>query len=130
MVADIFNDFITEDGEFDESLSEDIMGMLSLYEASFLSLEGEATLDLAREFTTKHLRNYLDKQNIDQNLRILVYHALELPLRWRVPRIEARWYIDAYERSPNMNPTLLELAKIDFNIVQAIHQQDLKHVSW
>ncbi|XP_027155596.1 terpene synthase 10-like [Coffea eugenioides] len=127
---DIFNDFITEDGEFDESLSEDTMGLLSLYEASFLSLEGEATLDLAREFTTKHLNNYLGKENTDQNLRILVYHALELPLRWRAPRIEARWYIDAYERSPNVNPTLLELAKIDFNIVQAIHQQDLKHVSW
>ena len=27
-----------------------------------------------------------------------------------------------------MNPTLLELAKLDFNMVQAIRQEDLKHV--
>ena len=28
-----------------------------------------------------------------------------------------------------MNPILLELAKLDFNIVQATHQEDLKQVS-
>lgn len=129
MAADIFSGFMNNDGEFDQSLSQDIMGMLSLYEASFLSWEGEAILDLAREFTTKHLKIYLNKQNKDQTLSLLVCHSLELPLWWRVPRIEARWYIDAYERSPNMNYILIEFAKLDFNIVQATHQQDLKHVS-
>ncbi|KAA8536404.1 hypothetical protein F0562_028882 [Nyssa sinensis] len=46
-------------------------------------------------------------------------------------RLEARWFIDVYERRPDMNPVLLELAKLDFNIVQITHQNDLKYTtSW
>lgn len=33
-----------------------------------------------------------------------------------------------YERSDDMNPTLLELAKLDFNMVQATYQEDLRHL--
>ncbi|KAG5625401.1 hypothetical protein H5410_010619 [Solanum commersonii] len=46
-----------------------------------------------------------------------------------MPRLETRWYISIYERMPNANPLLLELAKLDFNIVQATHQEDLKILS-
>ncbi|KAK6145712.1 hypothetical protein DH2020_022532 [Rehmannia glutinosa] len=62
-------------------------------------------------------------------LSLLVRQALELPLHWRIQRPNARWFMNAYERRPNMNPIVLELAKLDFNIVQATHQQELKHVS-
>ena len=67
------------------------------------------------------------EQNIDQNLAIEVNHALELPLQWRMPRLEARWFIDVYEKRQDMNPILLEFAKLDFNMVQATHQEDLRH---
>ncbi|CAL5431449.1 unnamed protein product [Camellia sinensis] len=60
---------------------------------------------------------------------MLVSHALELPLHWAMPRMEARWFIDAYERRLDMNAKLLEFAKLDFNMLQAIHQEDLKHAS-
>ncbi|KAE9464212.1 hypothetical protein C3L33_03880, partial [Rhododendron williamsianum] len=43
--------------------------------------------------------------------------------------LEARWFIDVYERRPDLNPTLLQLAKLDYNMVQATHQSDLKHMS-
>ncbi|KAI7745579.1 hypothetical protein M8C21_032549 [Ambrosia artemisiifolia] len=46
-----------------------------------------------------------------------------------VPRLETKWFIEAYEKRNSMNPTLLELAKLDFNKVQAIHQEDLKYTS-
>ncbi|GKU94223.1 hypothetical protein SLEP1_g7749 [Rubroshorea leprosula] len=46
-----------------------------------------------------------------------------------MPRMEARWFIEVYQRSPDMNPLLLDLAKLDFNMVQAIFQEDLKHAS-
>ncbi|GMP87024.1 hypothetical protein CsSME_00039573 [Camellia sinensis var. sinensis] len=91
-------------------------------------MEGESILEEARDFATKHLKEYLKKRT-DPNLAMLVSHALELPLHWTMPRMEARWFIDAYERRSDMNPTLLEFAKLDFNMVQAIHQEDLKHVS-
>ncbi|PHT30254.1 (-)-camphene/tricyclene synthase, chloroplastic [Capsicum baccatum] len=44
-------------------------------------------------------------------------------------RVETSWYINIYEKMPNANPLLLELAKLDFNIVQATHQQDLRYLS-
>ncbi|KAA8536400.1 hypothetical protein F0562_028878 [Nyssa sinensis] len=117
-------------GNFKASLCEDTKGMLYLYEASYMLINGENNLELAREFTTKHLKDNLE-QNMDQNLAILIQHALELPLHWRMLRLEARWFIDVYERKPDMNPVLLEFAILDFNIVQITHQSDLKYIaSW
>ncbi|CAL5435427.1 unnamed protein product [Camellia sinensis] len=110
-------------------LCEVTKGLLYLYEASYLSIDGESLLDEARDFTTRNLKENLKKKDIDQNLAMLVRHSLELPLHWRVQRLEARWFIDVYERRQDMNPVLLELAKLDFNMVQAIHQQEVKQIS-
>ena len=128
MIAEIFNSFKNEIGGFKACLCDDIKGMLCLYEASFLLIEGESILEEARDFTTRQLKEYI-KQNKDQNLSIMVSHALEIPLHWRMLRLEARWFIDVYRSRKEMNPTLLELAELDFNMVQAAHQEDLKQVS-
>ncbi|KAF8408702.1 hypothetical protein HHK36_004766 [Tetracentron sinense] len=101
--------------------------MLSLYEASYLSLQGEVILDEARDFTSSHLNDI--KEKIDLNLAKQVNHALELPLHWRMLRLEARWFVDIYERREDMNPILLELAKLDYNMVQETHQKDLRDMS-
>ncbi|KAM7530149.1 hypothetical protein LguiB_033559 [Lonicera macranthoides] len=93
--------------------------MLYLYEASFLSTRGETILDEARDFTAKILKDDMKFNvitNIDESLGLLVDHALELPLYWRMLRPEARWFIDVYERRRDMNTTLLEFAKLDFNM--------------
>ena len=84
-------------------------------------------MDEARVFTIKNLKEYIQQQHKkDENLDIFARHALELPLHWRTDRLETRWFIDAYAKTKDMNPTLLELAKLDFNIVQSGHQEDLK----
>lgn len=103
--------------------------MLHLYEASFLLIESESTLGMAREFSSECLKNVLDHEGISEELVLLVQHSLELPLHWRIQRLEARWFIDMYEKKASRNPTLLDLAKLDFNIVQAAHQDDLKYAS-
>ena len=105
--------------------------MLQLYEASFFQMENESTLESAREFTAKHLKQGLEEKGLilDQELVVLAQHALELPLHWRMLRVEARWFIDVYDKKLNKKTILLELAKLDFNIVQAIHQNDLKDAS-
>jgi (-)-alpha-terpineol synthase len=100
-----------------------------LYEASFFFIEGENILEEARNFSIKHLEKYV-KQNKDKILYAIVSHALELPLHWRMLRLEARWFIDIYRSREDMNPILIELAKLDFNKVQATHQEDVKQVSW
>ena len=128
-VTDVFNCFKDEMGSFKPCHYEDIKGTLCLYEASYFSMEGESVLDEARDFTKKHLEKSLE-QSIDKNLAILVSHSLELPLHWRMLRIEARWFMDVYERRQDMDPSLPEFAKLDYNMVQAIHQEDLKDVSY
>ncbi|XP_015068413.1 (-)-camphene/tricyclene synthase, chloroplastic-like [Solanum pennellii] len=128
---DILNDFKDDQGNFKQSLCEDTKGLLQLYEASFLSTESE-TLESANTFATSHLKDYLHnlKGDDQENWRMeLVRHALELPLHCKILRVETRWYIDIYDKIPNANPLLLELAKLDFNILQATHQQDLKNLS-
>ncbi|KAL7119303.1 hypothetical protein ACP275_02G055100 [Erythranthe tilingii] len=135
---DVFDSFKNETGDsFKASLGDNInstKGLLQLYEASFLMTRGETTLELAREFSSNLLRKKLDDDRIDDDeggiLLLMVRHALELPIHWRVQRQNARWFIEqVYEKSQHMNPILLELAKLDFNVVQSTHQQELKHLS-
>lgn len=90
-------------------------------------VEGETILDIARDFAAKHLKENLER--INQPLGVQVRRALELPFHWRMPRIEARWFIDAYEKNQEMDPVLLEFAKLDFNMVQALHQEEIKQLS-
>ncbi|XP_057485970.1 (-)-alpha-terpineol synthase-like isoform X1 [Actinidia eriantha] len=128
---DVFKNFTDEIGNFKTYLCEDAKGLLYLYEASYFSFEGERILDEARDFATKNLKKILNRKDMidDEDLTILVSHALEVPTHWRMQRLEARWFIDMYERRTNLSPTLLLLAKLDFNMVQATHQEDLKHMS-
>ncbi|PIA45786.1 hypothetical protein AQUCO_01600197v1 [Aquilegia coerulea] len=121
---DVFKVFTDPQGNFMEHLSQDVKGILSLYEASYLGIEGEDILDEAKVFSHKHLMN-LKVKNIDLNLTELVRHALQFPLNRTIVRLEARWYIDAYSRRNDANSNLLELAKLDFNIVQASHQMEV-----
>ncbi|XP_043717235.1 alpha-terpineol synthase, chloroplastic-like [Telopea speciosissima] len=124
---DVFSGFLDEKGKFQESLCDDTMGMLSLYEASYLGAEGESILNEARDFTKRHLEDIKDYR--DSNLETQVKHSLEVPLHWRMLRAETRWFIDAYQGQEDLNPIILELAKLDFNMVQAVHQRDLGFAS-
>ncbi|KAK1376532.1 hypothetical protein POM88_032725 [Heracleum sosnowskyi] len=66
-------------------------GMVSLYEASYLSIKNEKIMDEAQDFAMKHMKDYTNDINSkDENLFKLVSHALEFPQHWREPRQEAR----------------------------------------
>uniref|UniRef100_UPI001CB985E0 R-linalool synthase QH5, chloroplastic-like n=1 Tax=Erigeron canadensis TaxID=72917 RepID=UPI001CB985E0 len=113
---------------------EYVVCMLNLYEASYLSVDGEYILDDARDVTTKYLNainiSHLDNIIIDDRyISSLISHALALPLQWRVARVESKWFIEAYAIRTDMNPMLLEFARLDYNMLQAIHQEDLKYAS-
>ncbi|EEF40193.1 (R)-limonene synthase, putative [Ricinus communis] len=118
---EIFNFFLDDLGNFKTCIVEDLQGLLSLYEASYLSEEGENILEVARKFATICLQKYTTLQDKDPFLSMIISHSLELPLHWSVPRLETRWFIEVYERKEGTNPLLLELAKLDFNNARAIH---------
>ncbi|PPD82479.1 hypothetical protein GOBAR_DD20590 [Gossypium barbadense] len=103
---DVFTCFMDDVGNIKSSLNQDFKGLLSLYEASYLILEGETILENARELVAKLLKQYLKENNDHQYLWMLVDH-----------------------KNKDKNPIILELAILDYNIVQSIHQEDLRYVS-
>ncbi|CAL9152066.1 unnamed protein product, partial [Musa hybrid cultivar] len=124
----VFYRFMDEKGNLKASLRHQTEGLVSLYEASHLAKEGEHVLEEATNFTTKQLKSLMEG-SLEPHLREHVAHALELPLNWRMPRLQTRWFIEASQREAKMNPVLLELAKLDFNRVQIIYQRELREVS-
>ncbi|KAL8131259.1 hypothetical protein AgCh_007254 [Apium graveolens] len=128
---DVFQRFTDEAGNFKTNLCEDVKGLLSLYEASFFGFKGEDILDKAKAFSTTHLKNAVKGDLISPDMARKVNHALDMPLHWKLTRVEARWYIDTYEQEQNMIPSLIRLAKLDYNIVQSVYQKEVsKLASW
>ncbi|GMN28019.1 hypothetical protein TIFTF001_001892 [Ficus carica] len=126
---DIFKIIKNQNGSFKESLSKDVKGMLSLYEASHLAFQGESLWDEAREFTRTHLNDLIRSDDLSKDVAEEIRHALELPLHQRMNRLEARRYIEGYAKRSDANRVLLEFAKWDFNMVQSTLQNDLKDLS-
>ncbi|RZS23440.1 hypothetical protein BHM03_00056380, partial [Ensete ventricosum] len=116
-------------GDLKAILQHETQGILSLYEASYVAKEGELVLDQAMDFTTKHLKCFMEEGSLEPRLREHVAHALELPLHWRMQRSHTRWFIEAYQREATMNPVVLELAKLDFNVVQGMYKGELRELS-
>ncbi|KAL5066847.1 hypothetical protein RYX36_017734 [Vicia faba] len=125
--TDVFDCFQDEMCDFKKDQTHDVEGMLSMYEASFHSFEDETILDEARDFTSKFLKFF--ESNGDSHMSLQISHALELPLHWRVPRWEASCFINIYQRQQNKNDVLLQFAKLNFNILQSIYQEELKYTS-
>ncbi|KAJ8765367.1 hypothetical protein K2173_012064 [Erythroxylum novogranatense] len=125
---EIFNSFKDSEQNFKACLCEEKKGLLSLYEASFLMEEGENILEDARDFAENQLKEYVNHNKGDY-ISMLASHSLELPLHWRMPRLDARWYMDVYQTKQSMKPMLLELAKMEYNRLQTVHQEDLKRAS-
>ncbi|KAJ6908436.1 terpene synthase 12 [Populus alba x Populus x berolinensis] len=126
---DIFDGFIDHQGNFMASLHDDIEGMLGLYEASHLACDGEEILDKANKQTSIYLRNHLGNSDSSIITAERVSHALEVPLHHKMTMLEARWHIESYGKREDANPTLLQLSKLDFNMVQSVLQRDLQAMS-
>ncbi|CAH2078849.1 unnamed protein product [Thlaspi arvense] len=132
---DAFDVFKSETGEFKKTLRNNIRGLLSLYEASYYSMDSELKLKEARTYAYERLSEFVAENSKticgkdEAYMLEMVKRALEKPYHWSIRRLEARWYIDVYGNKHDMDPLLLELATLDFNIVQANHQEELKLIS-
>ncbi|KAL0925858.1 hypothetical protein M5K25_004229 [Dendrobium thyrsiflorum] len=121
-----------EKGCFKPCVFHDIKGLLSLYEASFLSMDGEDEIDEAKEFALKHLNDCM-RSNSSTN-PTLVKHialALELPLHHRIQKIQAPMFIEhaCNMKEIDVDPILLEFAQLDFNMTQSIYNRELKEIT-
>ncbi|KAI3725874.1 hypothetical protein L1987_65670 [Smallanthus sonchifolius] len=88
----------------------------------------ESDLHEGKLYATKHLLKLKGLENDPQVLEH-INQALEVPLYHRMPRLQARCYIDAYNKQQDANLLLQELATLDFNMTQAAFKTELKEVS-
>lgn len=102
-------------------------GLLSLYEAAYLGMPEEHVLDEAIKFTRNNLNSM--SNNIEPLLAQQVAHALEMPFCQRMSRLEARLYIPIYEEDIEAkNDVNLELAKLDFHLLQLVHREEVTKI--
>ena len=99
-------------------------GMLGLYEASFLSVHGEDILHEALALAKTRLDSIAAQSHEPQTS-----HALKQPIRKGITRQEAWHYISIYEQDKKHIEAILKLAKLDFNIVQKMHQEELRSIT-
>lgn len=101
-------------------------GLLSLYNAAYLGTHGETILDEAISFTRGQLMSMLSE--LKPPLATQVSLALETPIRRRIKRLFARHFISIYQEEPTRNDVILELAKLDFSLLQSLHREELKKI--
>ncbi|KAG2632740.1 hypothetical protein PVAP13_2NG122903 [Panicum virgatum] len=105
--------------------SNDVKCLLALYDAANLRTRGEEILNSAVVFIRSRLQSMM-KTLDDPELAAEVEYTLETPSYRRVERVEARRYISLYEKKVTRNDTILEFAKLDYNILQALYCEELK----
>ncbi|XBI53133.1 hypothetical protein VPH35_035417 [Triticum aestivum] len=123
----VFDKFKNEDGSFREDITNDPKGLLCLYNAAHLLIHGEPSLEEAISFARHHLK--LMRDTLNSPLAEQVKCALHMPLSRTFKRMETLRYISEYKHEEGHNPTLLELAKLDFNLLQHVHLKELKYLT-
>lgn len=126
-LADEFNRFKDENGNFIVEITNDARGLLSLYNAAYLFTHGEPELEEAILFARQHLESMRNK--LEYPLAQQVNRALHLPLSRTLRRLEALHYISEYKGEPTHNSSILEFAKLDFVLLQRLHLKELKALS-
>ncbi|CAL1352342.1 unnamed protein product [Linum trigynum] len=138
--SDVFKRFQNEEGEetFNKEelgRSDDVEGMMSLYEAGYLRMQGETILDEAIVFTTAQLAKYSEElaaaagEHQNGLLMKRVARVLKRPLRKAVDRHEQLFFISVYEQTEGHDPILLKLAKLSWNSLQHLYQQELRSIT-
>ncbi|KAG9451846.1 hypothetical protein H6P81_004750 [Aristolochia fimbriata] len=131
---EVFGRFIDENGK-SYSVEHSLECMQALYEASFMAIEGEDVLVEARSFAGTHLESCM-KDQMEPGLARQAKHCLENPLRRTLPRYNIKFHIEYLAEYLNNNKIqaaimINDLAKLDFNIVQEMHREELKEfLSW
>lgn len=124
--SDVFLNFKDQYGNF---IEVDTRSLLSLYNAAYLRIHGETVLDEAISFTTRCLQDRLE--HLESPIAEEVSSALDTPLFRRVGTLEMKDYIPIYEKDAKQNKSILEFAKLNFNLLQLLYSLELKEcTSW
>lgn len=126
---DVFDKFMDGHGSFREEITNDPKGLLGLYNAAFLAVHGEPVLDEAMSFARYHLESSMSSGNLKSPLAQQVKRALHIPLPRTYRRLETLHYFSEYKQEEGHSPILLELAKLEFTLLQHVHSKELKSLT-
>ncbi|KAH0721426.1 hypothetical protein KY284_006456, partial [Solanum tuberosum] len=128
--ADVFKKFKNnDDGTFGLKLSQDVNGLIGLYEASQLGVEGEYILEEIANFSVNHLNACLANNDSCDEARI-IKETLKYPYHKSLANCKAKSFINNFKGINGWGKsTLQELANIEYSITQEIHQHELAQVS-
>ncbi|KAL8158696.1 hypothetical protein V2J09_000233 [Rumex salicifolius] len=105
---------------FKEEVANDIHGILELYDACYVRVHGEDILEKALPLTISILN-----KTTNTSLEERITHALQMPLHKRAVRYDCVHYMQVYEEDDLLHKSLLKFAKLDFNLLQGLHKQEL-----
>lgn len=127
-ISDAFNNFKDNQGVFKTKLSEDINGLMGLYEASQLRIDGEDVLDEAEQFSGELLNVFMSRLNHHQAR--VVTKTLKNPCHKSLAKFTAKNLFGTSQSSVNKYINMLqELAKVEFNKVQSLHKTEIVQIS-
>ncbi|KAJ0682126.1 putative S-linalool synthase [Helianthus annuus] len=119
---DVFSIFKQKDGKFKGELAEDVKGLMALYEASQLSIEGDHMIEEAAYFSSHGLIEKIPF--LDQDKATMVNDTLQHSYQRTSPTFMVKKFIKHYTGTTMSELALLELAK-----VQSLHRTEVDIIS-
>ncbi|KAJ1267208.1 hypothetical protein BS78_07G038700 [Paspalum vaginatum] len=124
--SDVFVKFRDEQGNIS---SDDARTLMTLYDAAHMRVHGEGILDDIIASARSRLQALLMGTDLEPGLAEEVRVTLETTRFRRVERVEARRFISVYEKSATRDDTVLQFAKLDYNLVQVVYCNELKELT-
>ncbi|KAL7606621.1 hypothetical protein Lser_V15G16599 [Lactuca serriola] len=119
---DVFAGFKQKNGIFLEEMTEDVKGLMALYEASQLSIEGEHILEEAADFSSHALKEMIPF--LDQDEAIMVKNTLEHSYQRTSSTFMVKKFIKHYSGT-----TMSQLAEMELAKLQALHRTEVTQIS-
>ncbi|XP_057538369.1 (3S,6E)-nerolidol synthase 1-like [Amaranthus tricolor] len=137
VTAENFGKFKDKDGRYKQELSKDVKGLMSLYEASELRINGDQILDEAADFARNMLMGILRTANKSES--VVIRNTLKNPYHKSLPRLTAKNQLHNFEGHVNGLHECLgrpvwvkemqDLARIDHSLAQIQLQNEICQVS-
>lgn len=126
-ITEVFEKFTNKERKFKPELSENIKGMVDMYEASQLGIAGEDILSEAEKFSGQILKEKLDC--INSHGAKLVKRTLEHPFHKNLPMFTARNFMgDFHDKNPWLS-SFSQIAKMDFSLLQCSCHREIGQIS-
>ncbi|QCD84253.1 linalool synthase [Vigna unguiculata] len=124
---EVFEKFTNKEGKFKPELSENIKGMVDIYEASQLGITGEHILAEAEKFSGKVLKEKVDC--IDSHGDKLVKRTLEHPFHKSFALFTARNFLGDFHNKNLWVSSFREIAKMNFSLLQCSYHREIDQIS-